>query len=126
MLIGKLFISLRRENTTTMNIKVEYLEEAQLYIDNMPEKARKKLFHNVGLICIGVKDDRIFKKLTESGIWEFKAEYESNEYRLLSFWDKTQSSLVVATHGFGKKTQKTPKSEIAHAEKIRDEYYKTR
>ena len=75
---------------------------------------------------MGVKDDRIFKKLTESGIWEFRAEYESNEYRLLSFWDKMQSSLVVATYGFGKKTQKTPKSEITHAEKIRDEYYKTR
>ena len=109
-----------------MNIKVEYLEEAQSYIDNMPDKARKKLFHNVGLVSMGVKDDRIFKKLTESGIWEFRAEYESNEYRLLSFWDKMQSSLVVATHGFDKKTQKTPKSEITHAEKIRDEYYKTR
>lgn len=64
--------------------------------------------------------------MTESGIWEFKAGYESNEYRLLSFWDKTQSSIVVATHGFSKKTQKTSKSEIAHAEEIRDEYYKTR
>ena len=90
------------ENTPIMNIKVEYLEEAQSYIDNMPDKARKKLFHNVGLVSMGMKDDRIFKKLTESGIWE------------------------VATHGFGKKTQKTPKSEITHAEKIRDEYYKTR
>ena len=47
MLIGKLFITLQRENTPIMNIKVEYLEEAQSYIDNMPDKARKKLFHNV-------------------------------------------------------------------------------
>ena len=47
-----------------MNIKVEYLEEAQSYIDNMPEKARKKLFHNVGLVSMSVMDDRIFKKLT--------------------------------------------------------------
>ena len=78
----------------------------------MPDKARKKLFHNVGLVSMGVKDDRIFKKLTESGIWEFRAEYESNEYRLLSFWDKTRSSIVVATHGFDKKTRKTPKQEI--------------
>lgn len=109
-----------------MEISVEYLEEAQSYIDNMPEKARKKMFHNVGLICLGVKDTRIFKKLSESGIWEFKAEYESNEYRLLSFWDKSKSSYIVATHGFDKKTQKTPKGEIKHAEKIRDEYYKTK
>ena len=71
-------------------------------------------------------DSRIFKKLSESGIWEFRAEFESNEYRLLSFWDKTRSSIVVATHGFDKKTRKTPKQEVEHAEKIRNDYYKTR
>lgn len=109
-----------------MDISVEYLEEAKSYIDNMPEKARKKMFHNVGLVCTGVKDTRIFKKLTDSGIWEFRAEYESNEYRLLSFWDNTKSSFIIATHGFDKKTQKTPKGEIEHAERIRDEYYKSK
>ena len=109
-----------------MDIKVEYLEEAQAYLDGMSEKARKKMLHNVALVRIGVMDTRIFKKLSDSGIWEFKAEYEGNEYRLLSFWDKQKSSLVVATHGFDKKTQKTPRNEIKHAEKIRDEYYKTR
>ncbi len=71
-------------------------------------------------------DSRIFKKLSESGIWEFRAEFERNEYRLLSFWDKTRSSIVVATHGFDKKTRKTPKQEVEHAEKIRNDYYKTR
>jgi len=75
---------------------------------------------------MGVMDSRIFKKLSESGIWEFRAEFESNEYRLFSFWDKTRSSIVVATHGFDKKTRKTPKQEVEHAEKIRNDYYKTR
>ena len=105
---------------------VEYLDEAISYIDDMPEKARKKMLHNISLVSIGVIDDQIFKKLSTSGIWEFRAEYESNQYRLLSFWDKTKASLIVATHGFDKKTQKTPKNEINHAEQIRDEYYKTR
>ena len=89
-----------------MNIDVEYLEEAQSYIDAMPDKARKKLFYNISLVSMGVVDSRIFKKLGESRIWEFRAEYESNEYRLLSFWDKTRSSIVVATHGFDKKTRR--------------------
>ncbi len=109
-----------------MNIKIEYLEEAQIYIATMPEKAQKKLFYNISLVGMGIVDSRIFKKLSESGIWEFRAEFESNEYRLLSFWDKTRSSIVVATHGFDKKTRKTPKQEIEHAESIRNEYYKTR
>lgn len=110
----------------TMNIEIEYLEEAQSYIETMPDKARKKLFYNISLVSMGVIDSRIFKKLGESGIWEFRAEYESNEYRLLSFWDKTRSSIVIATHGFDKKTRKTPKQEIEHAESIRNNYYKTR
>lgn len=109
-----------------IKINVEYLEEALSYIDDMPEKARKKMLHNISLVSIGVIDDRIFKKLNDSGIWEFRAEFESNQYRLLSFWDKTRRSLIVATHGFDKKTHKTQNNEINHAEQIRDEYYETR
>ena len=37
-----------------MDIKVEYLEEAQVYLDRMSEKARKKMLHNVALVRIGV------------------------------------------------------------------------
>lgn len=109
-----------------MKINIEYLDEAVSYIDNMPEKARKKMLYNVSLVSLGVMDDQIFKKLSHSGIWEFRAEYESRQYRLLAFWDTTQSSLIVASHGFDKKTQKTPRNEITHAEHIRDEYYKTK
>ena len=109
-----------------MNINVEYLDEAQAYIDNMDDNARKKMLRNVALVQIGMKDTRIFKKISDSGIWEFKAEYESNEYRILSFWDKTRNSYIMATHGFDKKTQKTPKGEIKHAEKIMNEYYKSK
>ena len=106
-----------------MEIDVKYLVEAQEYIGAMPEKARRKMLYNISLVIGGVVDSRIFKKLSNSGIWEFRAEYENNEYRLLSFWDKTTTSLVIATHGFDKKTQKTPQQEIKHAEKIRNEYY---
>lgn len=106
-----------------MNITVKYLVEAQKYIALMPEKARRKMFYNISLVTMGVVDARIFKKLSNSGIWEFWAEYESNEYRLLAFGDKTSASVVVATHGFDKKIQKTPQQEIEHAEIIRDRYY---
>jgi hypothetical protein len=36
---------------------------------------------------------------------------------------KWQDTLVIATHGIIKKTQKTPKKEIAKAERIRQEYF---
>jgi phage-related protein len=49
----------------------------------------------------------------------------TKQIRLLAFWDKTEKkeTLVVATHGFIKKSQKTPKSEIEKAEKIRKQYF---
>ncbi len=41
-----------------------------------------------------------------------------------TFWDKTDDSktLVVATHGIFKKTQKTPPKEIKKADEIRKQY----
>jgi phage-related protein len=45
------------------------------------------------------------------------------KYRLLAFWDTEEETLVIATHGFIKKTQKTPAKEIAKAEAMRKEYF---
>lgn len=117
---------MQRHRDKEMNIEVTYLQEAQEFIESMPSKARLKMLHNISMVQIGVKNTRIFKKLGDSDIWEFRSEYDGEAYRLLSFWDKTQKSLVVATYGFDKKTQKTPKSEIVHAQQIKNEYYKTR
>ena len=41
---------------------------------------------------------------------------------VFSFWDTEKETLVIATHGMVKKTQKTPKKEIRKAEAIRLEY----
>ena len=72
-----------------------------------------------------VSDPELFKKL-DGNIWEFRTKFMTKQIRLLAFWDKTEKeeTLVVATHGFVKKTQKTPKSEIEKAEKIRKQYFK--
>ena len=41
-------------------------------------------------------------------------------------WDKDINTLVVATHGIVKKSQKTPKSEITKAEGIRKLYFENK
>ena len=107
-----------------VKIAVVYLDGAQSYLEKMPEKARKKMLYNISLVQMGVKDDSIFKKLSHSGIWEFRVEYQKMDFRLLAFWDKFHNSIVVATHGFDKKSQKTPRKEIINAEKLREDYYK--
>jgi phage-related protein len=61
-----------------------------------------------------------FKKITSSnGIWEFVVDFNGIFHRLLSFFDKEESDpLIIVTHGFKKKTNKTPKREIEKAENM--------
>lgn len=71
--------------------------------------------------------DRIPKKHFDhmtgtDGLFEVRVEVKSNIYRIFAFFDK--GNLVVLGNGFQKKTQKTPKSEIEKALKIKAEYEK--
>lgn len=58
----------------------------------------------------------------------FRTKFLSLQYRVFAFWDKTGKveTLVVATHGVIKKSNKVPKSEIEKAERIRWEYFKNK
>lgn len=71
----------------------------------------------------GFKDKELFKKLGDTDIWEFRTVYQGIAYRLFAFWDKDMDTLVVATHGLVKKTQKTPQREIEKAKVIMKEYF---
>lgn len=106
-----------------MAIKVRYLPEARDFLKSIDDDAMEKVLYNVKKIRMGIKDKEIFKKLEGSNIWEFRTLYNGNCYRLLSFWDTRDETLIVATHGIMKKTQKTPKKEIAKAETLRKEYF---
>lgn len=99
---------------------VIYLEEAGIFIDSLPEKARDKVFYNIDKSRY-VIDKELFKKL-DGEIWEFRTIFNDICYRLFAFWDKRQKKVVIATHGILKKTDKTPSKEIAKAEAIRKEY----
>ena len=101
---------------------VKFLPEAQDFLDNLDEKPREKIYYNIRKSQI-LTDEELFKKLNPN-IWEFRTLYSGKAYRLFSFWEPYEKSVVVATHGIIKKTQKTPKKEIDKAEKIRTEYLK--
>ncbi len=66
-----------------------------------------------------------FKKLVNTeDIWEVRVIFGKNIFRILGFWDGPK--LVVLTHAFQKKTQKTPKQAIQIAEARRREYLRRR
>ncbi len=103
--------------------KVDLLGDAIDFIESLDSKTKEKILYNARKVQ-EVNDPELFKKLNDL-IWEFRTKYNKNYYRLLAFWDKTseEETLVLATNGFVKKTQKTPKSEIRKAEEIRKEYF---
>lgn len=85
--------------------KIEYVFELIKQVDKVPEKFLKHLS--------GTK-----------GLYEVRIEYQSNIYRIFCCFDK--GNLVVLFNGFQKKTQKTPKKHIALAEKLKEEYFKSK
>lgn len=49
--------------------------------------------------------------------------YEFIKRRLRVLWFYDEGRVIVCTHGFMKDTQKTPKAEIAKADRIREQYF---
>lgn len=103
---------------------VTYMEDAIDYLETLPEKVQDKIAFNISKSRYFMDKD-LFKKLNNY-IWEFRTRYQGMTYRLLAFWDNETGNLVVATHGFIKKTQKTPDNEIARAEALRKVYFETK
>lgn len=103
--------------------EVRFLEPAKDFLDDLDEKSREKVLFNIWK-SKETNDPKLFKKLTEE-IWEFRTIYKGRQIRLLAFWDKTIKTgrLVIATHGFQKKSQKTPKKEIERALQLRNQYF---
>ena len=54
------------------------------------------------------------------GLYEIRIKQGSDIFRIFCFFD--EGKLVILANGFQKKTQKTPKSEIEKALKIKKEY----
>lgn len=54
------------------------------------------------------------------GLYEIRVQQGSDIFRIFCFFD--EGKLIVLANGFQKKTQKTPKSEIEKALKIKKEY----
>lgn len=103
-----------------------FLEEADEFISKLDSKTVKKIFYNIDL-AEQTNDPKLFKKL-QYEIWEFRTKFAGLQIRLLAFWDKTDNkeTLVIATHGFIKKTDKIPANEIQRAVRLREKYYENK
>jgi putative addiction module killer protein len=91
------------------------------FIATVSPEVKKKVHYVFDLLCTKEVVSKKFVRHIRDGIYEIKIEYDGNIYRIFFIFDKEK--IVVLFNGFQKKTQKTPKSEIQKARKIRKEYY---
>ena len=103
--------------------QIVLLEEAKKFLQDIQQQAQKKVLYNIWRVSGGEKNKELFKKLENTDIWEFRTLYNGIAYRLFAFWDTEKDTLVVATHGIVKKTQKTPRKEITKAETAMKQYF---
>ncbi len=105
---------------------VVYSQEAKYFLHRIDEKTRKKVLENIEKTTKLI-DPKLLKKLKED-IWEFRTLYNNKQYRLLAFWDKTDNkkTLVIATHGFIKKTSKVSQKEIEKANRVMKVYFENK
>lgn len=107
-------------------IEVELLEEAEIYFLALNVKIQAKFLKAFDKTESGLKGPWFEKLNSKDGIFEFRERDQEKFYRILSFWygDAESKTLILCTHGLDKKSNKTPKSEIEKAIRIKELYLK--
>lgn len=103
-------------------IEVELLEEAEKYFLALNDKMQAKFLRAFDKTVSGLSGPW-FEKLN---IFEFRERDQDKFYRIFAFWygDSASKTLILCTHGLDKKSNKTPKSEIEKAIRIKELYLK--
>lgn len=97
----------------------DYFEE---FFIRQREKVKAKIIWTLELIEELERIPETYLKHIENtdGLFEIRIQQGSDIFRIFCFFDEGQ--LIILANGFQKKTQKTPKSEIEKAIKIKKEY----
>ena len=93
------------------------------FFEPLKPEVKKKFNWTLQLITLlEYVPEKYFKHLSNtSGLYEIRVEVGTDIYRVFDFFDKNK--LLIIGNGFQKKSQKTPKSEIEKAERIKKQYF---
>ena len=112
-----------------MRFKVDFYKEIDgskplgSFIKSLELKMKAKVIANLHLLEeYGNLAREPLSKELEDGIFELRTVEGNNIVRVLYFFDKDR--IIIATNGFIKKKQKTPKCEIELAKKRRADYFR--
>ena len=99
---GKYFFDFYNNLDKDLQAKIDWVFELVKTVDHIPKKYFQHLENT-------------------DGLFEIRIEFESNIYRIFCFFD--EGNLVILINAFQKKTQKTPKSQIELAKKLKKQYF---
>jgi len=109
-----------------MKYLIDQLDEAEEFLNELEETTQLKFAKVFRKVQDGNNTANDFKKLPgTNGIYEFRVEDKGAWYRILAFmvrFEGDKQPTIVATHGFKKKKNKTPQSEIDKAERKKRDY----
>ncbi len=95
---------------------------AQEFIESLDIKMQAKMIRTIALLQENGTDLRMpYSEHLDDGIFELRAKVGSNISRVMYFF--FDGGKAILTHGFIKKTQKTPPAEIDKAKRYRKEYF---
>ncbi len=100
---------------------VAYKDYYTDFMSKLNEKEQLKIRRALLLFSQTEKIPSHFIKYIEDDIYEFRVTYGNNEFRIFFIYDGEK--MVILFNAFRKKTQKTPRSEIAKAKRIKRNYY---
>jgi phage-related protein len=112
--------------TKKYRIIITYKDYFEDFLTRQREKVKEKIFWTFLLIEEVQHVPETYLKHLEGtdGLYEIRIQFASDIFRIFCFFD--EGKLVVLANGFQKKTQKTPKTEIVKALKIKEEYYENK
>lgn len=91
------------------------------FLSSLNKVMRYKLMHQLDLLELyGNNPKGDFSKFIRDGIFEVRAQNKTDITRIFYFFDKNRQ--IVLTHGFVKKTQRLPASELETAKRYREDY----
>jgi phage-related protein len=95
---------------------------AEEFLANLEPAARAKVVRSLDMLrTIPVIPAKFWHKLSDQKLWEVRAEYASNIYRILATTAK--GNRVILLHGFQKKSQKTPRQDMKIAQLRKKRYF---
>jgi len=91
------------------------------FITSLEGNVARKIYYSLDILKTQQLISKKFVEHIREGVYELKAEYEGNIYRVFFCFD--EGRVVILFNGFQKKTPKTPENEIQKAIQLKNEYY---